>query len=320
MEKEWREFEKLLLKLISKELRLDEKNDVTILLTDAQKDGGYDGIFEIPLNNVDNTKLLKILFEAKLRSSVEKDLPLQDFSKAIIIAINTAANILIIGTNVYFSKNTIQQLKTFEAKTQLKIKVISGIDINEWLIKNNADKEFSKSLIHLINQTRNSNHISTGIIELHEITKYIEVCMNQTGLIGEQRKLDAKAAMYNLVSKKRSIIIEGDAGIGKTFFIEELCNNISKICIMIHINLSIELTPRTIFMKIMNQVWGLSNDFIEAMDYNEFMDAISRIGEQDINKNVCNGVAEAFQKTDSEYREKSSIFDYLLIQYLQKNI
>lgn len=86
MEKEWREFEKLLLKLISKELRLDEKNDVTILLTDAQKDGGYDGIFEIPLNNVDNTKLLKILFEAKLRSSVEKDLPLQDFSKAIIIA------------------------------------------------------------------------------------------------------------------------------------------------------------------------------------------------------------------------------------------
>ena len=76
---------------------------------------------------------------------------------------------------------------------------------------------------------------------------------------------------------------------------------------MIHINLSIELTPRTIFMKIMNQVWGLSNDFIEAMDYNEFMDAISRIGEQDINKNVCNGVAEAFQKTDSEYREKSSI-------------
>lgn len=318
MEKEWREFEKLLLKLISKELRLDEKNDVTILLTDAQKDGGYDGIFEIPLNNVDNTKLLKILFEAKLRSSVEKDLPLQDFSKAIIIAINTAANILIIGTNVYFSKNTIQQLKTFEAKTQLKIKVISGMDINEWLIKNNADKEFSKSLIHLINQTRNSNHISTGIIELHEITKYIEVCMNQTGLIGEQRKLDAKAAMYNLVSKKRSIIIEGDAGIGKTFFIEELCNNISKICIMIHINLSIELTPRTIFMKIMNQVWGLSNDFIEAMDYNEFMDAISRIGEQDINKNVCNGVAEAFQKTDSEYREKSSIFDYLLIQYLQK--
>ena len=47
----------------------------------------------------------KILFEAKLRRDIQKDLPLQDFSKALIIAINTNADTLIIGTNLHLSEN-----------------------------------------------------------------------------------------------------------------------------------------------------------------------------------------------------------------------
>ena len=183
---EWRDFEKLLFELISKEIGLVEDiSDVTAVLTDAQNDGGYDGIYEIPLNKNLSNDRYRILFEAKLRRKSENDLPLQDFSKALIIAINQAADTLIIGTNLYFSDNTLFQLKEFEKRTHLHIKVLTGIDIKKWLDINKIDIHFSTSLLNLIKQTKEKK--TETLNNLSDIKDFIETARGKNSLIGEIR-------------------------------------------------------------------------------------------------------------------------------------
>lgn len=48
--------------------------------------------------------LYKVLLEAKLRSNNLRDLPLSDFSKTVIIAVNTIADKVYISTNAFFHK------------------------------------------------------------------------------------------------------------------------------------------------------------------------------------------------------------------------
>ena len=122
---DWRDFEKLIFRLLLDEYGIEE-NKIN-RLTQAKKDGGYDGIFYIPCPQGENNHVqafIRTLFEAKLRNDLGHSLPLQEFSKALIISINKNANRLIIATNLYFSQGTIVELqkysKSLSANKQLR--------------------------------------------------------------------------------------------------------------------------------------------------------------------------------------------------------
>ena len=89
---DWQDFERLVFKLLLDEYGIEE-SDIN-RLTQAKNDGGYDGIFYIPCfwgDQNTNKGFIRTLFEAKLRSDLSHSLPLQEFSKALIISINRNA-------------------------------------------------------------------------------------------------------------------------------------------------------------------------------------------------------------------------------------
>ena len=83
----WEEFEKLSLSILETYLPTDSEFSYSITHTPHRKDGGYDGLIIISSSD-ENIDQYKILSESKLRELSNKDLPMSDFSKTLIIAIN----------------------------------------------------------------------------------------------------------------------------------------------------------------------------------------------------------------------------------------
>ena len=129
---DWRDFEDLIFSILYDILKT-QYEDVKGIQTRACKDGGFDGRFYLPSKDsflLDSE--INMVFEVKLRSDKRKDLPLSEFSKAIIISINMAANALTIATNLNFSKLTTDLLLLFSNKTGLIINKLSGNEIRKW--------------------------------------------------------------------------------------------------------------------------------------------------------------------------------------------
>lgn len=87
----WEEFEKLSISILETYLPADSEISYSITHTPNRKDGGYDGLIIIASGN-ENIDQCKILSESKLRELSNKDLPMSDFSKTLIIAINLMAH------------------------------------------------------------------------------------------------------------------------------------------------------------------------------------------------------------------------------------
>lgn len=81
----WEEFEKLSISILKTYLPTDSEISYSITHTPNRKDGGYDGLIIISSNDK-NIDQYKILSESKLRELSNKDLPMSDFSKTLIIS------------------------------------------------------------------------------------------------------------------------------------------------------------------------------------------------------------------------------------------
>ena len=121
----WEEFETLSIHIIKN--IYEGIPEPVCKLTSSRSDGGYDGFICFPISPHDASALYKILLEAKLRSTSKHDLPLSDFSKTIIVAVNTIADKVYIVTNAYFSAETKRRLTIYSQRTGLEIQTI---DIN----------------------------------------------------------------------------------------------------------------------------------------------------------------------------------------------
>ena len=182
-EEVWREFEKLVYAIIKDTLNLDDSNSISEV-TEKRNDGGYDGVFIIPIDRK-KTAQYKILFEAKLRKDIQKDLPLQDFSKALIIAINTNADTLIIGTNLHLSENSKKQLSIYSYKTGLAIKLLDGIYIDNWLKKqihddDNIDSELHNLLKRALSGTEGTDLVGGAFVSVTGSGSRRSRCLSRT--------------------------------------------------------------------------------------------------------------------------------------------
>ena len=98
----WEEFEKLSISILETYLPVNSEISYSITHTPNRKDGGYDGLIIISSDN-ENIDQYKILSESKLRELSNKDLPMSDFSKTLIIAINLMTQKIYIFTNLHYS-------------------------------------------------------------------------------------------------------------------------------------------------------------------------------------------------------------------------
>lgn len=316
--KDWAGFEKLIFKMLQDMFGFEEseQNHVTV----EQSDGGYDGIFFLPswigsTNNVSHQ--YKVIFEAKLRSAVKNDLPLSDFSKSLIIAINIAANMIIIATNLHFSKNTVDVLHKYSLKTGLGIKLITANELMDWL---HAGGETLNQ--DLLNGTQIQRLIQEAVSksERHQdIPHYSqETLAPDDQLIGEVRRVQLQKALQAAKERTGILLVSGEAGVGKSVFSHNLIGGLEQTLDISTgiVDLQQCQTPRILFIHILEQLWEIPADVLLRMD--SWEETIQWLGDGEISEDLKQAVLYAFRQADKAYEAQSSLFNNCLIEYLYR--
>ena len=316
---DWSGFERLIFKMLQDIFGFEENEDNHV--TKEQKDGGYDGVFFLPAvahtpNVADG--LYKVIFEAKLRSSAKNDLPLSDFSKSLIVAINISANMIIVATNLHFSLNTRKILNEYSQKTGLQIKLITAVELMQWL-RGNGEASGKP----LLDGTRIIELIQTAEESAKKHLPETEFNSEHSGaelprdlqLIGEKRSEQLQHALNAVKHKNGIVLISGDAGVGKSVFSHNLLNKLERENINTGtIDLQQCTTPRLLFVHILEHLWQIPIDILLRMD--RWEDTINLIGKGELQSDLKNAVLYAFRQSDQDYSNQASHFNACLIEYL----
>lgn len=320
--KEWREFEKLVFQILLDEYNVQE-NDIN-KLTSETKDGGYDGIFYVSSNKDDeiniNSKMMQILFEAKLRANFSKDLPLQEFSKALIIAVNKNADRIVIATNLHFSSNTRNALEQYAKNTGLSIQLKTSESIFTWIEKH-SDLEINKKNADLYKLLKESYKEEKANFfdkdKTNIFNDFVEISCKE--IIGCARKAERDNAKICIEKYNGVLTIEGEAGIGKTVFLNnllfELANNDYKNYVFDLRNLT---TPRTLFVNMICKIWNLNCCAFYSMNQAEMEETLCFLGDERIDKQMNRIITNVLINSEDDYNCHSDVYEFNLINYIYK--
>ena len=255
------EFEGIVLEMVEEALK---KNFEIIASgnTKEKSDGGYDGYCFIK-SPYDETSTA--LLEAKLRTVI-KDLPLSDFSKSVIIAINLDAACIIIGTNLYFSGNTVEQLETFIYNTGLEIRTLDYKDILTWINKNPEKcKHYKKSFIQKLREYAENNYnTSCRELSLFDKPPIIDKPIEYPKLYGKERKKIKDNIITTITTSFGTTVISGEIGIGKKTLVECLLgellsskNIMSNVRFVANkVDIASVTSQNDFVYKIISMLWG----------------------------------------------------------------
>lgn len=259
------EFEKIVLEMVEEALQ-KKFEIIASSRTKDKSDGGYDGYIFIK-SSYDETSTT--LLEAKLRTAI-KDLPLNDFSKSVIIAINMDVACIVIGTNLYFSGNTIEQLQTFIYNTGLEIRTLDYKDILKWLNKHpERCRNYKKTFINKLKEYAEKDYnTACRDLSLFEKLPIINTALKATKIYGKERKKIKSHIISRIKESPTTFVISGDIGIGKKTFIECLLNELltnkdieNNIHFVVHkIDMSSVMSQNDFVYKIISMLWGCSYD------------------------------------------------------------
>lgn len=263
------EFEKLMLE-ISKDIFEVNFKVIASGNTKEKSDGGYDGYLLIK-SLCD--RVFTALIEAKLRTNMN-DLPLADFSKSVIIAINLDASYITIGTNVYFSSNTISQLKKFAFNTGLEIRTIDNLDIFEWIKKYPLKcNQYDSVFINGIKEYSQHNHkTACRDLSLFNEPYTAKTKKEEYKLYGSTRKRIRNKIVETISESFGTQVIRGKRGTGKKYLAKSAIENLKHNnessgtkYITCEINLNSITSQADFILNIISLMWGCSCD--ETIDF-----------------------------------------------------
>lgn len=170
----WEEFEKLSLSILETYLPTDSEFSYSITHTPHRKDGGYDGLIIISSSD-ENIDQYKILSESKLRELSNKDLPMSDFSKTLIIAINLMAQEIYIFTNLHYSTETQKRIRKFSSFSNIRVELVDIMnfseqdinDITDYLSEEELSIRARASLLNILKPESVSNEIQQDIMQFY---------------------------------------------------------------------------------------------------------------------------------------------------------
>lgn len=317
-DEDWEAFEKLTFQILLTRFHLtaDEHNQ----LTQRKKDGGFDGIFYFPAEFTTDEHRFCAIMEAKLRKNNLRDLPLQDFSKAMIIAINRTARLLIVASNLRLSDKTIQLLKDYSKKTGLDVRFLSIKVIYEQLLQDFKLREVCPaSLLDLLDRSYNTflkAYEKNPTIEELSIDNVFDNPKEVTLFSAHRRKMCEE--IVRLFEQSGGLVtVEGDAGIGKSFFTVAVRQKLKRFGFgVIHIDIQNCDTSRVLFIELVKALWCIPQELIDAIDMQDFSQAITWIGDDVLDEPIKKAVITAFQKSRRNYLKHADLFYYYLIEYL----
>lgn len=313
---DWSGFEKLVFKMLQDMFGFEESEENC--LTQEQKDGGYDGIFFLPswIGGTDGISYqYKVIFEAKLRTAVKHDLPLSEFSKSLIIAVNIAANMIIVATNLHFSENTMEVLDKYSLKTGLRIKLITANELMDWLQAGGSD--LNQALLHG-NQIQKLIQEAVSESEQRQAVPYYmqESVAPDNCLIGEARRIQLQQAINAAKERTGILLVSGEAGVGKSIFSHNLIKGLEQTLGIPTgiVDLQQCQTPRILFIHILEQLWEIPADVLLRMD--SWETTIQWLGDGKLSEDLKQAVLYAFRQADKAYEAQSSLFNNCLVEYL----
>lgn len=317
-DEDWEAFEKLTFQALLAVFNLtaNDRNQ----LTQRKKDGGFDEIFFFPAELTTDAHSFFAIMEAKLRNDITRDLPLQDFSKAMIIAINRAAQLLVVASNLRLSNKTVELLQEFSKKTGLKVQYLSIKTIYEQLQQDPELKNICPtSLLELLARSYN---VYLNAQKNFSAMEEISVCQplfapKKVALFSAERRKNLKEIIALFKQSGGLVTVEGYAGIGKSFFTAAVRQELELDGFgVIHIDLQNCDTSRVLFIKLVQALWCIPQKWIEAIGLQDFSQAITWVGDNVLNPSIKKAVIIAFQKSKSVYLKHADLFYYYLIEYL----
>lgn len=314
--KHWEAFEELSLRIV--EDFYHERPSIRSRLTASQNDGGYDGILCFPVHNTNAAELYKVLMEAKLRSSSNNNLPLSDFSKSIIIAVNTIADKIYISTNAYFSAETGVRLRLYRQRTGLQISLIDIEYIVDWL--NDHPKDAStfrdQELIQTLIAMR--RHLSPERRTLLPRPDEAEKIM-PSQLIGDRRKAALLHATEVLRIKNGVLCIQAEYGAGKTVFIYNLSETLrSDYKHIEELDLTKLTDARSVFIHLLSYAWGQSATDIFAMSLDDLREVTEYLGDDLFPERSRAALIDMIHQPQAEFDKRRNLHTELLLDYMKK--
>lgn len=313
------DFEQLILEIVEDSF----ENKFTLLMsenTPPKSDGGYDGYLLIKsLYN----RIYSALIEAKLRTS-SKDLPLDDFSKSIIIAINLDASYITIGTNVYFSENTVNNLKRFAYNTGLEICTIDYKDVIEWIEKHpNECSKYNPNFIGKLKETLSKNYeTACRELSISDSLYILDYPITEFKLYGEERKKIQNKIVDAIHCSAGAYIIRGKNGVGKEFLAKSIINTLNSSdnnsrnrYITCEIDFNSVTSQNDFILKVISLLWGCNCD--ETIDFLQNFSDSTEINES-VYKLLPNEAMEALSRLAKLYHRNVDMdifFSYIASLY-----
>lgn len=311
----WRAFEELSLQIIHS--RYQEQPSEVCELTDGQSDGGYDGIICFSSQKYDAAELYKVLLEAKLRSTDNQDLPLSDFSKTIIVAINTIADKVYISTNAYFSEETNHRLQIFSRRTGLAIHTLDIEDISNWLSNHQDEAQRFKDRALVKKLLAPPHRLDAKYKTLSMAQEKVREQVEQ--LIGRERKRLCQRLTKRLAEQNGLLCIRGAMGSGKSIFIDNLASELQQS----YPNTALlDLTrfsdARGVFIKLLAFAWGESTSSIYGMS-SEDLEAVTKyLGNDLFPPRSRSALIHMIHQSQEAFEANQSLHSELLLDYLRQ--
>lgn len=328
-QKFWKDFELLALEYIREQYK-----DISAkcIHTAFVNDGGYDGSLSMKLTTEKAPFVHEILslLEAKLRT--DNNITIHDFAASIIAAYNFSANVLYVVSNMNFTIGTQKITDTFSNKVNLKIVLINGNLLLQWLenkIWAPEKRDFIDELILSIKKSNESFNYTESLDKVNypqnDLSNLLveNMPLQKEKLFGLEVKKTVNE-IIQIISKTsatdRLIILSGPVGTGKTAVISNVGYMIQKNNFIFNIldgDNEDSLSIRTIFLWVLKSLWGI--DPVKAYtpeNISEFIDLICLTSDSTVEPNIKETIREIFLLDNIMYTSKSDLYTTYLLRYL----
>ncbi|MDE6209550.1 MAG: restriction endonuclease [Lachnospiraceae bacterium] len=314
--KYWKNFEELVLKLLKKKLGTENTYKIYSYKTPNQNDGGYDGIILIEQPNMwdeDLRRLYTILAEAKLRQNTSSDLPLSDFAKTLVVAINRNASEVYVYTNLHYSEETYRRTEKFSAATGLKVKLIDIFELCDELtespeVQNGYSDVFIRHLFAGLNFHSKEKRIQ------YEQEPIFENTLPQ--LAGDSRNTLLMNTIDYLKEHSGIYIIKGIQGCGKKLFIKHILNALQKEYNCRLICLEKFTTIKGFFAYLLSLIWNIDEFTIWGLTKENIDEIMSYMPLQYNSERIKAVLLDILRDIPTEYDDRRDVLEEHLIEYL----
>lgn len=331
-QKFWKDFE-----LLSLEYIRDQYKDISAqcIHTSFVNDGGFDGslTFNLTKDKAPFVHEILSLIEAKLRT--DNNITIHDFATSIIAAYNFSAHILYVVSNMNFTEGTRQTTTTFSNKVNLKIILIDGTHLLDWLESKKLCFDNEPFISELINSIKNNIHSKQNTAPMKDmgkkkdLTKYNMNIFTEAFYCQPEKLFGLHAQNINekivhILEKTdapdRTILLSGAIGTGKSTVLMNVGYELQKKDFIFNILDSDNedtLSVRTVYLWVLKSLWGIDPfKLYTSENISEFIDLICFTADTKIDSNIKETIRKVFLLDDSSYLSKSDLYTTYLLRYL----